>query len=239
MRMQRLRGQIATELADKGGADPRNLVRRAVLTVESDRRPDPELLNAAIWAAMQLLDLRLAESLAERAVAAGSGLGARIAQVMALTWQERGHDAERVLGELADQAPSLCAPDCASSRSELRGDPRSDDQCRTPTRRERARRRRHPSTRLGPAGIDRCDAWPSVGCCRRSQCRPRRDTSQPARADAGDLRLGQRAGDLGVSMRSRRRPTRGTGSPTSLRKCRTCGCRWRSCTPTRFDPPAR
>jgi DNA-binding NarL/FixJ family response regulator len=104
VRQRQLRGRIATELARKGSTDPRHLVRRAVLTVESDLTPDPALLNAATWAAMQLLDLRLAESLAERAVAAGSGIGAKITQVMALTWQERGQDAERVLAELADQA---------------------------------------------------------------------------------------------------------------------------------------
>lgn len=102
--LRRLRGRIATELADRDSVDPRNLVRRAVLMVESDLTPEPELLEAATRAAMQLLDLRLAESLAERAVAAGSGIGAKIAQVMALTWQERGQDAERVLGELAAQS---------------------------------------------------------------------------------------------------------------------------------------
>lgn len=103
LRMQRLRGRIVTELARKPATDPRDLVRRAVLTVNSDLTPDTELLNAATRAAIQLLDLRLAETLAERAVAAGSGMEAKLAQVMALTWQERGHDAERVLADLADQ----------------------------------------------------------------------------------------------------------------------------------------
>jgi DNA-binding NarL/FixJ family response regulator len=76
-----------------------------VLTVESDLAPDAGLLNAATWAAMQLLDLKLAESLAQRALAAGSGIEAKLTQVMALTWQERGNDAECVLAELAAQAP--------------------------------------------------------------------------------------------------------------------------------------
>ncbi|SEH49326.1 regulatory protein, luxR family [Mycolicibacterium rutilum] len=103
LRMRRLRGRIAGELAKKSETDPRHLVRRAVLTVDSDLPPDPALLNAATWAAMQLLDLRLAETLAERAVRVGSGIEAKMTHVMALSWQERGHEAERVLAELADQ----------------------------------------------------------------------------------------------------------------------------------------
>lgn len=101
LRMRRLRGRIAGELAKREATDPRDLVRRAVLTLESDAPPDPALLNAATWAAMQLLDLRLAETLAQRAVAVGSGIEAKMTHVMALSWQERGHEAEAVLAELA------------------------------------------------------------------------------------------------------------------------------------------
>ena len=104
LRLRRLRGRIATELALRETTDPREVVRRAVLTVESDLTPNAAALNAATWAAIQLLDLRLAETLAQRAVAAGSGPEAKIMQVMALTWQERGEDAEIILAELADQA---------------------------------------------------------------------------------------------------------------------------------------
>jgi DNA-binding NarL/FixJ family response regulator len=102
VRLQRLRGRLATELAREGSPDPRDLVRRAVLTIESDLTPSAELLVAAAGAAMQLLDLRLAEVLAERAVAAGGGYEAKIAHAMAITWQERGMDAETILAELAD-----------------------------------------------------------------------------------------------------------------------------------------
>ena len=104
LRLQRLRGRIATELARKGSTDPRALIRRAVLTVESDLSPDPELLLTAAAAAMQLLDHRLAESLAERAVAVGGGPWAKIAHAMAITWQERGIEAEAVLAEQAEHA---------------------------------------------------------------------------------------------------------------------------------------
>lgn len=103
VQMRRLRGRIATELAREGSADPRDLVRQAVLTMESDLAPDPDLVLAAASAAMQLGDLRLAEKLAVRAVAAGGGLPAKIIQAMAITWQERGTDAEVILAELAGE----------------------------------------------------------------------------------------------------------------------------------------
>ena len=104
LRLQRLRGRIATELARKGSTDPRDLIRRAALTIESDLTPDSELLLAAAAAAMQLLDHRLGETLAEHAVAVGGGPWAKIAHAMAITWQERGIDAEAVLAEQAAQA---------------------------------------------------------------------------------------------------------------------------------------
>ncbi|HEX2285583.1 MAG TPA: helix-turn-helix transcriptional regulator, partial [Mycobacterium sp.] len=107
LRLARLRGRIATELARKGSTDPRDLIRRAVLTIESDLAPDAELLLAAAAAAMQLLDHGLAETLAERAVAVGGGPWAKIAHAMAITWQERGVEAEAVLAEQAEHASGL------------------------------------------------------------------------------------------------------------------------------------
>ncbi len=104
LRLQRLRGRIATELTRKGSTDPRDLIRRAVLTLESDLAPDSELLLAAASAAIHLLDARLGERLAERAVAAGGGPWAKIAHAMAITWQERGDEAEAALAEQAEQA---------------------------------------------------------------------------------------------------------------------------------------
>lgn len=103
LRLQRLRGRIANELARKGSTDARDLVRRATLTIESDLTPDPALLLAAAGSAMQLLDQRLAETLAERAVAAGGGPEAKMAHAMTITWQERGAEAETILADLAEQ----------------------------------------------------------------------------------------------------------------------------------------
>jgi len=85
----------------------RQRIRRAVLTIESDLPPDSDLLLSAAGAAMQLLDHRLGETLAERAVAVGGGPWAKIAHAMAITWQERGVEAEEVLAEQADQASGL------------------------------------------------------------------------------------------------------------------------------------
>ncbi len=104
LRLQRLRGHIANELALKGSTDPRDLVRRAALTIESDLAPDPAFLLGAAAAAMQLLDHRFAETLAQRAVAAGGGPDASIMHAMAITWQERGTEAETILADLAERA---------------------------------------------------------------------------------------------------------------------------------------
>ncbi len=101
LRLQRLRGRIADELAQRKSTDPRNLLRRAALTIESDLPPDPALLFDATSAALQLGDLRLAEDLARHAESAGGGAPARLVQAMAITWQERGADAEAILAGLA------------------------------------------------------------------------------------------------------------------------------------------
>ena len=103
LQMRRVRGRIVTELARVASTDPRHLVRRAVLVMESDVAPDQELVLAATSAAMQLGDLKLAEVLAARGVAAGGGQPAKIMQAMAITWQERGTDAEAILAELAGE----------------------------------------------------------------------------------------------------------------------------------------
>ena len=81
--------------------DPRDLVRRAALTIGSDLTPDAALFFAATSAALQLGDLKLAENLAAHAAAAGGGAPAKMIQAMAITWQERGPDAEAILVELA------------------------------------------------------------------------------------------------------------------------------------------
>lgn len=104
LRLRRLRGRIATELARKSTTDPRDLVRHAMLTIDSDLPRDSTRLVAAASAAMRLSDQSLAETLAKQAVDAGGGLEAKVAHATAITWQERGTEAEAILAELADQA---------------------------------------------------------------------------------------------------------------------------------------
>lgn len=101
LRLRQLRGRIATELMRTASTDPHDLVRRAVLTAGSDLEPDPVLLLDGASAAMQLMDQRLAEGLAKDAVAAGGGIPAQLAALTAITWQDRGIDAEAALADLA------------------------------------------------------------------------------------------------------------------------------------------
>ncbi|HXT45224.1 MAG TPA: AAA family ATPase [Pseudonocardiaceae bacterium] len=58
---RRVRGRIGQALADTGGRRAGDTLRRALLTVESDLRPDPALLTAAVRKATELGDLVLAE----------------------------------------------------------------------------------------------------------------------------------------------------------------------------------
>jgi DNA-binding NarL/FixJ family response regulator len=103
MRLRKLRGRLATTLAERGPTDPRDVVRHAVLTIGSDHSPAPQHLLAAAGSAMQLGDLRLAERLAKRAVAAGGGPECKLLQAMAMTWQEQGTAAESILADLANE----------------------------------------------------------------------------------------------------------------------------------------
>ncbi|KHO20824.1 hypothetical protein QQ44_23255 [Mycolicibacterium setense] len=101
VRLRQLRGRIAAELARRPGTDPRDVVRRAVLTIESDLTPDAALLVGAASAAAQMHDAHLAQDLAERAVVAGGGFDAKITLAMANIWLQRPGAAEAILAELA------------------------------------------------------------------------------------------------------------------------------------------
>jgi hypothetical protein len=78
LRGRRLRGQIATALTCTGARRADDTLRRAVLTLDSDLPPDPQLLTAAARCAVQFFDLPLAERLARAAVDAGGGFDARL-----------------------------------------------------------------------------------------------------------------------------------------------------------------
>ncbi len=73
-RLRRLRGLVATELAESADReDIRIAVRRATLSMESDLTPDADLLVKAAYGAVWLGDLSLADRLAEAAVRLGVG----------------------------------------------------------------------------------------------------------------------------------------------------------------------
>jgi DNA-binding CsgD family transcriptional regulator len=97
-RLRRLRGRVAAELAASEGRDEvRTVVRRALLSVDSDLRPDPNLLANAAEGAMFLADAPAAERLAAAAIRAGAGLQAYNIRAFALAWQGRGEEADTVL----------------------------------------------------------------------------------------------------------------------------------------------
>lgn len=94
-RLRRLRGRVATELAASEDRDEvRTVVRRAVLSVDSDLAPDGELLLRAAEGAMFLADAPLADRLAAAAIRAGCGVPAHNIRSFALAWQGRGAEAD-------------------------------------------------------------------------------------------------------------------------------------------------
>ncbi|GHE77041.1 transcriptional regulator [Amycolatopsis deserti] len=77
LRARRLRSRIATALADTGARRADDVLRRAVLTLDSDVESDPGLLVAAAERASYLGDLPLALRLGRAAVVAGGGFAAQ------------------------------------------------------------------------------------------------------------------------------------------------------------------
>ena len=76
------------------------VIRRAVLSVDSDLAPDVGLLCRAAQGAVWLADLSLADRLAEAAACAGAGPEAHFLRAHALSWLGRGAEAEAVLADV-------------------------------------------------------------------------------------------------------------------------------------------
>nr|WP_198287054.1 LuxR family transcriptional regulator [Frankia sp. QA3] len=103
LRARRLRGRLAVALAGTGARRADDVLRRAVLAVDSDLEPDPHLLTAAARSASSLGDLQLAEKLARAAVNAGGTFDSRLLLGYTLGWLDRGVESDRelaILGEL-------------------------------------------------------------------------------------------------------------------------------------------
>ncbi len=101
MYMSSIRGKLATRLGKDGDADMQATVRRALLRLESDLDPEPELYLEAARHAMTLLDLDLADRFATAAAGAGAP-GAAEVRAMNLVLLGRGGQAETALRALAD-----------------------------------------------------------------------------------------------------------------------------------------
>ena len=98
MRLRRLRGLVATELAAGDDRDDvRVVVRRATLSVDSDLKPDPDLLIKAAIGAVWLTDLPLADRLSNAAIRAGAGAEAHFVRAHVLSWLSRGEEADNLL----------------------------------------------------------------------------------------------------------------------------------------------
>ena len=98
--LRRLRGQVATELAASEHRDDIHIVvRRAALSLDSDLAPDVDLLLQAARGAAWMLNLSLADRLAEAALRAGGGPEASMIRAFVLSWVGNGREAEAVLAE--------------------------------------------------------------------------------------------------------------------------------------------
>ena len=98
MYLSRIRGKLAQGLSDKPDSDMQSTVRRAMLTLESDLPPDPDLFVDAARFAMTLLDLELADD-SPTPLAAGASEAPGV-QAMNLVLRGRGDDAEKFLREI-------------------------------------------------------------------------------------------------------------------------------------------
>jgi DNA-binding CsgD family transcriptional regulator len=100
MYLSAIRGKLATRLAKNGDADMQATVRRALLSLDSDLDPEPELYLESARHAMTLLDLDLADRFATAAAQAGAP-GAAGVRAMNLVLLGRGEQAEAALCDMA------------------------------------------------------------------------------------------------------------------------------------------
>ncbi|OBF94640.1 LuxR family transcriptional regulator [Mycobacterium sp. 852014-52450_SCH5900713] len=100
MYLSGIRGRLVTRLTKDGDADMQATVRRALLRLQSDLDPDPDLYLESARHAMTLLDLDLADRFATAASQAGAP-GAAGVLAMNLVLLGRGEEAETELRDMA------------------------------------------------------------------------------------------------------------------------------------------
>ena len=113
LRARRLRGRIAEAIIAAGARRGDDLLRRAVLSLDSDVALEPQLLTVAGWRASELLDLRLAERLAGASCSAGGGFEAHLLMALVLFWRGRCDEADVEL----DAVYHLAATDAERARA--------------------------------------------------------------------------------------------------------------------------
>ncbi|HEX2285782.1 MAG TPA: LuxR family transcriptional regulator [Mycobacterium sp.] len=101
MYLSKIRGKLAQRLAKDADDDMQATVRRALLALESDLPPDPELFLQSAQYAMPLLDLELADRFATAAAAAGAPDAPAIRAVNLLLLG-RGDQADEALRAMAE-----------------------------------------------------------------------------------------------------------------------------------------
>jgi DNA-binding CsgD family transcriptional regulator len=100
-RLRRLCARLAVELGRSDDRDDTQVVvRRAVLSLDSDLEPDPDLLVTAAYGALGLADLHLADRLAHAAIRAGGGAEAGFVRAFALSRLGLGEEADTVLASI-------------------------------------------------------------------------------------------------------------------------------------------
>lgn len=92
-RARQIRGELAEAVARRGTRREGDVLKVAVLLIDSDGRADPALLTRGAALALALLDVALAERLGRAAISAGAGFEARLAVAYATSWQGRPEEA--------------------------------------------------------------------------------------------------------------------------------------------------
>lgn len=101
-RLRRLRGLVASELARADERDDLQVVvRRAALCLDSDLEPDADLLLRGAQAAVFLVDMTLADRLADAAHRAGAGAEAKFIRAYVQSFLGHGHDADHTLASVS------------------------------------------------------------------------------------------------------------------------------------------
>lgn len=109
MRAARMLGRIVDAMNTPGSTAPKaDPVRLALLWLDSDLPPDPDVFHQGALTAFLRLDLALTERLARAAAESGAGIQAQLVHAIALTRLARTDEAEEVLKVLvASDSPEV------------------------------------------------------------------------------------------------------------------------------------